>query len=53
MNVAGDAEAIFLGHMEKMYGVDGNGMRGGYNGSVDCPRLKRAWVTVAMESVRP
>ncbi len=34
MNVAGDAEAIFLGHMEKMYGVDGNGMRGSYNGSV-------------------
>ncbi len=34
-NVAGDAEAIFLGHMEKMYGVGDSGeMRGGYDGSV-------------------
>jgi pilus assembly protein CpaC len=32
--VAGDAAAIFLGHMEKMYGVGPAGMRGGYNGSV-------------------
>ena len=32
--VAGDAEAIFLGHMEKMYGVGPDGMRGGYDGSV-------------------
>ena len=31
---AGDAEAIFLGHMEKMYGVGSGGMRGGYDGSV-------------------
>jgi pilus assembly protein CpaC len=30
---AGDAEAIFLGHMEKQYGV-GGGIRGTYNGSV-------------------
>lgn len=34
MKVAGDAEAIFLGHMEKMYGVGSDGMRGGYSGSV-------------------
>lgn len=34
MQVAGDAEAIFLGHMEKMYGVGPHGMRGGYDGSV-------------------
>lgn len=32
--VAGDAEAIFLGHMEAMYGVGSDGMRGGYDGSV-------------------
>ncbi len=32
--IAGDAEAIFLGHLEQMYGVGGNGMRGGYSGSV-------------------
>ena len=31
---AGDAEAIFLGHMEKMYGVGTDGMRGSYSGSV-------------------
>jgi pilus assembly protein CpaC len=34
MSVAGDAEAIFLGHMEKMYGVGSDGMRGSYSGSV-------------------
>ena len=34
MHVAGDAEAIFLGHMEKMYGVGSDGMRGSYSGSV-------------------
>lgn len=34
MKVAGDAEAIFLGHLEKMYGVGNDGMRGSYNGSV-------------------
>ena len=34
MVVAGDAEAIFLGHMEKMYGVGPHGMRGSYDGSV-------------------
>jgi pilus assembly protein CpaC len=34
MHVAGDAEAIFLGHMEKMYGVGSDGMRGTYSGSV-------------------
>jgi pilus assembly protein CpaC len=34
MVVAGDAEAIFLGHLEKMYGVGTDGMRGTYNGSV-------------------
>jgi len=33
-HVAGDAEAIFLGHMEKMYGVGSDGMRGSYSGSV-------------------
>jgi pilus assembly protein CpaC len=33
MQIAGDAEAIFLGRIEKIYGV-GNGMRGSYNGSV-------------------
>ena len=33
--VAGDAEAIFLGQMEAMYGVGGSGdMRGSYKGSV-------------------
>lgn len=31
---AGDAEAIFLGRMEAMYGVGPDGMRGSYNGSV-------------------
>jgi pilus assembly protein CpaC len=34
MQVAGDAEAIFLGHLEKMYGVGNDGMRGAYSGSV-------------------
>jgi pilus assembly protein CpaC len=34
MTVASDAEAIFLGHMEKMYGVGPDGMRGSYSGSV-------------------
>ncbi|MEO7221980.1 MAG: type II and III secretion system protein family protein [Devosia sp.] len=34
MQVAGDAEAIFLGHLEKLYGVGDDGMRGTYNGSV-------------------
>lgn len=34
MVVAGDAEAIFLGHLEKMYGVGNDGMRGSYSGSV-------------------
>ncbi|MEP7239873.1 MAG: type II and III secretion system protein family protein [Devosia sp.] len=33
-SVAGDAEAIFLGRMEKMYGVGEDGMRGSYSGSV-------------------
>ena len=33
-HVAGDAEAIFLGHMEQMYGVGSDGMRGSYSGSV-------------------
>ena len=34
MVVAGDAEAIFLGRMETMYGVGPGGMRGSYRGSV-------------------
>lgn len=34
MVVAGDAEAIFLGRMETMYGVGPSGMRGSYRGSV-------------------
>jgi len=34
MQVAGDAEAIFLGRLEKIYGVGEDGMRGSYNGSV-------------------
>jgi pilus assembly protein CpaC len=34
MKIAGDAEAIFLGRMEKMYGVGDDGMRGSYSGSV-------------------
>lgn len=32
--IAGDAEAIFLGHLEKQYGVGSDGMRGSYQGSV-------------------
>jgi pilus assembly protein CpaC len=33
--VPSDAEAVFLGHLQKMYGVGDNaGMRGGYQGSV-------------------
>lgn len=34
MQMAGDAEAIFLGRIEKIYGVGNDGMRGSYNGSV-------------------
>lgn len=34
MQFAGDAEAIFLGHIEKVYGVGPQGMRGSYDGSV-------------------
>ena len=34
MVFAGDAEAVFLGHIEKVYGVGEDGMRGGYDGSV-------------------
>jgi pilus assembly protein CpaC len=34
MKVASDAEAIFLGRMEKLYGVGDDGMRGSYSGSV-------------------
>lgn len=32
--VASDAESIFLGKLETMYGVGSGGMRGGFNGSV-------------------
>jgi pilus assembly protein CpaC len=32
--LAGDAEAIFLGHIETVYGVGSDGMRGSYDGSV-------------------
>lgn len=32
--IASDAEAIFLGHMEKTYGVGPGGMRGSYDGSI-------------------
>lgn len=32
--IASDAEAIFLGHMEKSYGVGHDGMRGSFDGSV-------------------
>jgi pilus assembly protein CpaC len=34
MVIAGDAEAIFLGHMEAIYGVGPEGTRGSYTGSV-------------------
>ena len=32
--IAGDAEAVFLGHLEKQYGVGNDGVRGGYQGSI-------------------
>jgi pilus assembly protein CpaC len=32
--IAGDAEAVFLGHLEKQYGVGNDGMRSGYHGSI-------------------
>ena len=32
--IAGDAEAIFLGHLEKQYGVGNGGKRGSFRGSV-------------------
>ena len=32
--MSNDAEAIFLGRIEKMYGVGPDGMRGSYDGSV-------------------
>ena len=34
VGVASDAEAIFLGRMERLYGVGPDGMRGSYSGSV-------------------
>lgn len=34
MQLANDAEATFLGHIENVYGVGTKGMRGGYDGSV-------------------
>ena len=34
MQFANDAEAIFLGHIETMYGVGPAGTRGSYDGSV-------------------
>lgn len=34
LQFASDAEAIFLGHLENMYGVGPAGTRGSYNGSV-------------------
>lgn len=34
MTIASDAEAVFLGRMEKMYGVGPGGMRGSYKGKV-------------------
>ncbi len=34
MVMAGDAEAIFLGHMEALYGVGDDGMRGAYDGNI-------------------
>ena len=34
VGVTSDAEAIFLGHMEKTYGVGPSGMRGSYDGSI-------------------
>lgn len=34
MVLASDAESMFLGHIEKIYGVGNGGMRGGYDGTV-------------------
>lgn len=34
MVLSNDAEAIFLGHMERVYGVGSDGMRGSYHGAV-------------------
>lgn len=34
LQFAGDAEAMFLGHIETIYGVGPDGMRGSYDGSV-------------------
>ena len=34
LQFASDAEAIFLGHLENIYGVGPAGTRGSYNGSV-------------------
>lgn len=34
LNLANDAEAVFLGHIENVYGVGPGGMRGSYDGSV-------------------
>lgn len=34
MALSNDAEAIFLGHMERVYGVGTDGMRGSYHGAV-------------------
>jgi pilus assembly protein CpaC len=34
MVIADDAESIFLGHMERVYGVGSDGMRGSYHGAV-------------------
>src|SRR5690606_18901575 len=34
LHLAGDAEAIFLGHIETIYGVGPDGMRGSYDGSI-------------------
>ncbi|HEV7277222.1 MAG TPA: type II and III secretion system protein family protein [Devosiaceae bacterium] len=34
VGITSDAEAIFLGHMEKTYGVGPSGMRGSYDGSI-------------------
>lgn len=34
LHFAGDAEAIFLGHIETIYGVGPDGMRGSYDGSI-------------------
>jgi len=34
LNFAGDAEAVFLGHLESLYGVDGGNGAGSYQGNV-------------------